>query len=448
MRLLFSKTIKTLLLTLALPVALSAQEEKISYQRPTNWRPYDQTGINVFETKKDNSITSDGLRFRIGAGFTQQFQNLKHENNGADLNENSNKLYPLASGFMTAQANLFMDVQLADGIRLNVTTYLSSRHHNEAWVKGGYIQFDKLPLKGKIWDDIMKVTTIKVGHMEINYGDAHFRRSDGGQTLYNPFMESYIMDAFATEIGGEVYVQKHGLFGMVGVTNGMMKGNVDSVSKTAQDDNTKRSPSLYLKGGFDKNISDNIRVRLSGSYYHNGSSAASGLTLYGGDRSGSNYQNVMEKAPAGVALPASTGIAFSGRFNPGFSKKVDAYMINGFLKVHGLELFGTYENAKGRSKTETDNRRMYQYAGDLVYRFGWHENLFAGVRYNKVTGKLAGFTNDVNVDRFAAAGGWFITKNVLMKGEYVIQKYKSFPAADYRSSGKFNGYVIEAVVGF
>ena len=46
---------------------------------------------------------------------------------------------------MTAQANLFTDVQLADGIRMNVTTYLSTRHHNEAWVKGGYIQFDKLP---------------------------------------------------------------------------------------------------------------------------------------------------------------------------------------------------------------------------------------------------------------------------------------------------------------
>ncbi|HEX6426453.1 MAG TPA: hypothetical protein VF008_02155, partial [Niastella sp.] len=321
MRLLFfNNSIKALLLVLALPITLWAQDEKITYGRPANWRPYDQTGINVFETQKDNSIVTDGMRFRLGAGFTQQFQHLKHENDGADLNEGSNRLYPLAPGFMTAQANLNMDVQLADGIRLSVTTYLSSRHHNEAWVKGGYIQFDKLPLKGKIWDDIMKVTTIKVGHMEINYGDAHFRRSDGGQTLYNPFMESYIMDGYATEIGGEVYVQKYGLFGMVGVTNGMIKGNVDSAIKTAQDDNTKRSPSIYLKGGFDKNICDDVRVRLSGSYYHNSSSAASGLTLYGGDRTGSNYQNVMEKAPAGAALPSSTAIAFSGRLNPGFTK--------------------------------------------------------------------------------------------------------------------------------
>lgn len=266
--------------------------------------------------------------------------------------------------------------------------------------------------------------------------------------MYNPFMESYIMDGYATEIGGEVYVQKNGLFGMVGVTNGMIKGNVDSAVKSPVDDNTKRAPSLIGKLGIDKKIGDALRVRLSGSFYHNSSSAASGLTLYGGDRAGSNYQNVMENAPTGVALPASTAIAFSGRLNPGFSKKVDAYMINGFLKVQGLELFGTYENAQGRSKTETSIRRMQQYAGDAVYRFGWSENLFAGVRYNKVSGQLAGFADDINIDRWAAAGGWFITRNVLLKGEYVIQKYHNFPAVDYRSSGRFKGYVIEAVVGF
>jgi len=91
---------------------------------------------------------------------------------------------------------------------------------------------------------------------------------------------------------------------------------------------------------------------------------------------------------------------------------------------------------------------MNQYAGDVIYRFGVKENLFAGMRYNKVKGKLAGFANDISVDRFAAAGGWFLTKNVLLKGEYVIQNYNDFPVADYRSSGKFHGYVIEAVVGF
>jgi hypothetical protein len=271
--------------------------------------------------------------------------------------------------------------------------------------------------------------------------------------LYNPFMDGYIADAFATEIGGEVYLQKNGLFGMLGVTNGMIKGNIDSategkVNGTVVDANTNRSPSIYLKGGIDKSLGDVARVRVSGSYYHNSSNAGSGLTLYGGDRTGSNYQNVMEKWVSGGAAVASTSAAFSGRLNPGFSKKVDAIMLNGFLKVKGLELFGTYETAKGRTKTETSNRKMNQLAGEVIYRFGVNENLFIGGRYNTVTAQLTGINNDVKVDRIAGAAGWFLTRNVLLKAELVQQKYKDFPTSDYRSGGKFSGYVVEAVVGF
>ncbi|MEO5893757.1 MAG: hypothetical protein ABIQ31_26110 [Ferruginibacter sp.] len=446
-----------LLITIAIstfPLTSAAQSsDKEYYGRPSYWRPYDQRGINVFETsKQDDTLVFEGPRVRFGAGFTQQYQSLKHENSFTQSNltnnEAKNRLYPLQSGFMTAQADLFMDIQLADGIHLNVTSYLSARHHNETWVKGGYIQFDKLPFKGKFWKQLMEVTTIKVGHMEINYGDAHFRRSDGGQTLYNPFMENNIVDEFATEIGGEVTLQKNGFFGVIGLTNGMIKGNIDSTYKTDVDDNIKRSPSIYLKGGIDQRLANDMRIRLSGSFYHNGSNAGSGLTLFGGDRTGSNYQDVMESAPYGAALPASTAIAFSGRVNPGFSKKINAIMLNGFLKVKGVELFGTYETAKGRTKNEIDDRKMNQLAGDIVYRFGKAENLFFGARYNVVKVRLANISNDVKINRTALAAGWFVTKNVLMKGEYVIQNYKDFPTTDYRNGGKFKGVVIEAVVGF
>lgn len=427
-----------------LPVALYAQQPKIS-----NFRPYDKTGINQFETSKSDTVPFDGLKIRWGAGFTQQYQNLKHENPTAlnNTGTGANRLYPIAPGFMTAQANLFMDAQLADGIKLNVTSYLSSRHHNEYWVKGGYIQFDKLPFKGKTWDDIMKVVTLKVGHFEVNYGDQHFRRSDGGQTLYNPFMDNHIIDQFATEIGGEVYVQTGGFTGMVGITNGMIKGHIDSVIATTADANVNRNPSLYFKGSYDTKLDKNVRLRFSVSHYTNSSQAGSGLTLYGGDRTGSNYQQVMEKGVPG-ALPSYTVVAFSGRFNPGFSKKIAATMFNVFFKAYGLEVFGTLETAKGRTKTEVEDRKANQFVIEGVYRFGKDENLFVGAKYNTVKARLAGQTADVKVDRTAFAAGWFLTKNVLMKAEIVTQKYIDFPTTDFRSSGKFNGYVIEAIVGF
>ena len=128
-------------------------------------------------------------------------------------------------------------------------------------------------------------------------------------------------------------------------------------------------------------------------------------------------------------------------------------MLNGFIKVQGLELFGTYETAKGRTKTETNNRTAKQYAIEGLYRMGKTENVYAGLRYNQVDARLANTTainyhSDVTVNRIAAVAGWFLTKNILLKGEYVIQKYKDFPSNDYRNTGKFNGYVIEAIVGF
>lgn len=428
--------ILTVFILFMLPFVLKAQQQNID-----NLRPYDQSGINVFETKKDPAATFNGVKVRFGAGFTQQFQSLKHSNTTG-----SPALYPrLAPGFAVAQANLFTDVQLADGIRLNLTTYLSARHHNEAWVKGGYLQFDKLPFKGKVWDDIMKVTTIKVGHMEINYGDQHYRRSDGGHTLYNPFIENYIMDAFATEVAGEIYVQKNGLLGMFALSNGLINGGHQDPIYTGTT-TFKRNPSIYAKLAYDKQIQEKVRVRAAASIYHNNSDGRS--TLYGGDRTGSNYFWVMEPSSA-----TSTANAFSGRVNPGFTNRITAMQLNLFAKAYVFEFFGTFENAKGGTNAEKiasfDKRSVNQIALDGILRLGSKEQVFLGVRYNQLKGKMiASNSTEQTVNRFAIGGGWFMTKNILLKGEYVNQDYKDFPTGNILNGGNFKGIVINAVVGF
>jgi hypothetical protein len=428
--------------TALLPAGLRAQTLQGAIP---NLRPYDKSGINVFETKKD-SLPFDGVKVRIGAGFTQEFQGLKDKNWKGEFSNNG--LYQISPGFNQAEANLYTDFLLADGIHLNVALYLSTRHHNETWVRGGYLQFDKLPFKGQVWADIMKYTTIKLGQFEINYGDAHFRRTDGGHALYNPFIENYLVDAFATEIGGEVTVQKNGVFGMVGLTNGMLKASVDSVVRNAQNGNIRKNPAIYAKVGIDRQVSDLVRLRVSASGYHIASSPSN--DLFWGDRAGSSYWMVMEKP---YVVPASgesayEGNGWSGRVNPGFNTKVDAAMVNGFAKIGGFELFGTYEYGQGRGVAETITRHFNQYAVDGVYRFGKMENLFVGARYNSVTAELKGLGSPVTVNRFAAAAGWFMMKNVLLKGEYVTQSYNDFPTSDYRSGGKFYGYVVAATIGF
>jgi hypothetical protein len=127
-------------------------------------------------------------------------------------------------------------------------------------------------------------------------------------------------------------------------------------------------------------------------------------------------------------------------------------MINPFIKYRGLEFFGVYETSSGRNDVAdaafSDDRTWTQLAGELIYRFGAEENLFFGARYNVVTGNLAGQESDeVTVDRINVGGGWFLTKNILAKVEYMTQTYKDYPAGQFED-GKFSGVVLEAVIAF
>jgi hypothetical protein len=194
----------------------------------------------------------------------------------------------LGTDFNLPNANLNLDVQLAEGMRMHLRTYLSSRHHAEAWIKGGHMQISNLNfISPGFLEDIMQYTTVTIGLDEFNYGDAHFRRSDNARTIFNPFVGNYIMDAFSTEAFGEITLQTPGgLLAVVGLTNGKLNQNV--VVTDASDN----KPSFYGKLGFDSQLNDDLRVRLTGSWYTN-QGTTTGTWLYGGDRAGSRYYSVL-----------------------------------------------------------------------------------------------------------------------------------------------------------
>ncbi|WP_320051770.1 hypothetical protein [uncultured Acetobacteroides sp.] len=408
----------------------------------------DQNGRNLFETAKDDSVKYGGQKLRVGAGFMQAFQTLKNHNTATPNmvgGVDQNKPIKIEPGFGLAAANMTFDAQLADGVRLNLTLYLASRHHNDTWVKGGYIQMDKLPfLKGELFDNLMKYTTIKVGHMEVNYGDAHFRRNDNGNAILNPFAENLIMDGFATEIAGEVNVHYNGLIGVLGLSNGLLKGDVIEKTNTKTGKTRSKKPSVYGKLGFDGYPVEGWRLRVTQSGYFNGGSTSN--TLYSGDRGGSSYWGVLTSSTDLTANMAT------GRYSPDFSYQVSSLMSNIFTKYRGLELFGTYEWAKGRPYTndvaQVDKRTVHQIAGDLLYYFGEKENFYVGARYNRLSGELAPTAMDADITRKAFAAGYFFTKNILLKAEYVKQTYDGFPANNIYNGAKFDGFVVEAVVGF
>jgi hypothetical protein len=399
-------------------------------------RALDKRGINVFETTKEPGVEFTGFKLDFGAAFTSQVQNLSHDNTAAPSlvnGVNANQLQRIGFGFNNSTANAVLHAQLAPGIRVQLTSYLSARHHNETWVKDGYIQIDQSPIDLAPLKMLFEIATVRVGHMEINYGDAHFRRSDNGNAVYNPFVGNYIMDAFTTEIGGEVYLKLNGLVAMGSVTAGELRGTVVTPQQ--------RGPSIIGKLGVDRQLNNDLRVRFTGSMYK--ANKAMSNTLYGGDRAGSRYYWVMENTIATESANYTSGLV-----NPGFRNSVTAFQMNPFVKYRGLEVFGVLERAEGKASAETTERVWKQYAVDTVYRFMPDETLFVGVRYNKAEGQLAGVTGDVGANRWQVGGGWFITPHVLAKVEYVNQKYFGYPATNIRSGGKFNGMMLEGVIAF
>ena len=129
------------------------------------------------------------------------------------------------------------------------------------------------------------------------------------------------------------------------------------------------------------------------------------------------------------------------------------------MKYRGFELFGVLERATGRALNEAEDvgRAWTQVAVDGVFRFLPREQAFVGARYNVVSGPLAGPAvagqiaaagQDISINRVELGGGWFPTRNILLKGEYVRQRYTDFPTADIRNGGEFSGFMVEGVVSF
>ncbi|MFA6402788.1 MAG: hypothetical protein WCX31_14390 [Salinivirgaceae bacterium] len=417
------KTVSSFLLALGILQGSAKAQNALQFMRPVN-----QDGINVFEDPKTDTVPYTGFKVRVGGDFALQYQGLDHSSE-------VDTLYELVSNFNLPTANLNLDVQLADGLRMHLRSYLSSRHHNETWVKGGYVQIDNLNfIKDGFLKGVMDITSVRIGLDEFNYGDAHFRRTDNARALYNPFVGNYIMDAFSTEAFGEVTVVMNGFLGVLGLTNGKLNQNVTVDSRN----NFDNKVSFYGKLGYDKQLNTDLRVRLTGSWYIN-HGLSTGSYLYGGDRAGSRYYSVM--VPQGEADNFR-----SGSYNPGF-KELTAFQINPFVKFKGLEFFGIYEMALGGSADI--NGSFTQLAAEALYRFGSAERFYFGGRFNQVSGNQTEDAGDITINRINVGGGWFITKNVVAKAEYVQQTYDGdgFTSTTYQG-GKFNGFMLEAAISF
>ena len=402
----------------------STQSHIVPYGRPNNIE-----GLNMFETLKQDTSYFPGLSVRVGGDLAVQLQGLSQTNDGDSLLE-------LGTDFNLPSANLNLQASIVDGITVNIRTYLSSKHHEETWVKGGHIKIDKFDfIKPGCLSNVMEVTSIEFGMDEFNYGDAHFRRSDNANVIFNPFVGNYILDAFTTEVYGQVTVMPGNFIGVLGVTNGKLDPTV------VTGDSIDNAPCFYGKIGIDTRDNTDLRLRLTGSWYldpgvHTG-------TMYGGDRAGTRYYKVLLTHESENPF---SGDDFESSFNPYFSK-LTALQFNPFLAYRGLEFFGIYEIA-----AENDNEgggSFSQLGLELLYRFGVRDQFYLGGRYNLVSGERFENGPELEINRINIGGGWFLTDNIIAKLEYVTQQYEGpgWSGSKYQGA-EFSGVNLEAGISF
>jgi len=230
---------------------------------------------------------------------------------------------------------------------------------------------------------------------------------------------------------------------MFGLSNGKLNQSTEAGA-------FKTHATVYGKLGYDKQINDDFRIRLTGSILNVSQSPS--IYLYSGDRAGTRYYNVVTPGNfrAGRYAPSFT----PGRGAPAGVGEMMSIMINPFVKFNGLEIFGVIESVSGKQTasvdpgfTEPDSRSFQQFAAEVLYRFGASEDIYIGARYNNVNGEQS--NGDIDITRFNIGGGWFLTDNVLAKLEYVTQSYdgEGFDGGPY-AGAEFNGINIEAVISF
>ena len=368
------------------------------------------------------------ITFDVDLAF--YYQGLSHT-----FTPSSSTQQAIQSGLILPTANLDINGKIMKGLNTKLEIMLSSHHHNETYVKGGYATIDSLDfIAPGFAKGFMDNATISIGVDDINFGDAHFRRTDNADVFSNPFVmnmgvESYMQAGFIELLYRFPSVSA---FALAGITNG--QANPDDVKKKDGSD----AYSYYAKLGYDKQYNDDLRIRLTESIFT--VTGTSKTSLYSGDKAGNVAREVFNTS-------ASAGNDFGAGW-----KAISGYedltvsMTNFFAKYKNTEFFALLEIADG-SDTNSLDMEMTHYSVDVVQRFGKDDKFYAAARYEKATTTLESDASDDELTQTQVTLGWFLSKNAMAKVEYIKQDRENFE--EYvGGKGKFNGLMVSAALSY
>ena len=354
----------------------------------------------------------------------------------------------LSPGFQTAFGDLGFIGKFGKNEEIQVVfdMYLSSRNHpSSTYGNEGYILMRGVPenLQSlKFLTPVLEKVDVKAGHFMLAFGDNAEHRSNNAIVQKNPLVGNFVIDPNIVSIGVELASKPGRRFGwLVGASNGT----------TTEDFNDNRG-----FGYHGKLIAYPLKsVRTSLSYIAadqsqnppKGVAGGSSIQMFSGNRSGERYAGVLGggQAPGGVFPQA--GEKFSA-----------AQLDVTFDSSSPIKLYGhvgrTQDKDINGSLAGAPEETWSYFAGDVVYKLT--PALYAAARYSGArVDMLQGKETNGAVNRYQVGGGFWLTKNLLMKVEYVNQKYTGFVTGEMVNNGvaawrnpEFRGVITEVSFAF
>ena len=357
---------------------------------------------------------TDSQKLYITVNTVGTAQALNHRN-AFDLKGNA--LAKVSPGFQNAFGDLGFIGKFGKNNEITVVMdlYLSSRNHpSQTYGNEGYILMTGVPenLQSlKFLTPILSRVDVKAGHMLIDFGDAAQHRSNNAIVQKNPLIGNFVVDPNIVSIGMQVS-SKPGRYGwLVGGSNGT----------TTEDWNVGRGFSYNAKGYFYPVKS----LRTSLSYIATDQSdnptkatGGSAMQMFSGNRSGERYAGILGGGQAPGSVFPQAGEKFSAaQLDVTYDGNSPLKLYGHFGRTQDLDINGTLDG--------TPEETWNYYAADAKYNIT--PALYAAARYSgAAVSELAGVASDGKVVRMQVGGGFWLTKNLLMKVEYVQQKYSGF----------------------
>ncbi len=398
-----------------------------------------------------------GLKMFMGLQATGRYQGLNHHNayssDEATFTQNSvvqdpfrdfnnflniQRLNPIPSGFQTAWGSFDFLVSYKDVLDVYAEIYISSRAHpSTTYGSEGWILLRGVPdaFRGVfLLDWLFRNVSVKAGLFEVDYGDQRYYRSDNARVQRNPLIGNFVVDPDTEEPGFEI-MSKPGIFNwLVGAGSGTSTGNWSK----------GRGMSGHAKIWLDTH---GFRAALSG--YTNDQSKTSNVfgrgttgNLFSNNRSGEAYSGIMNGGDGpGQILPGNGGLVGAVQGDLGW--RIGGLRLNGFYgsildadtdgrPYSPYEIATAYLVGVNYFKADNSPHERWLY-GSVQVVYDWTDRFYTAMRYS---GAIARELNNVRtsgrVDRGQIGFGYWMMRNLLIKMEYVYQRYSHFDEYLYK----------------